>query len=229
MTNLAIKTNTRIYHTLTLIFIFCLLVSNIAEMKITSFLGVAQIGAGTLFFPLLYVMNDVITEVYGFSASRRTIWLALVCNLSFSLLMYGVVHLPDGSDWQEKEAFETIFTLSPRIMAGSLTSYFLGELVNSTIMSLLKLKLKGKMFAARAIFSTFIAAFIESIIFGMIAFYGRIPDDELVKMTITLALIKVLYEILVMPITTWLVIILKRTEKLDVYEQPSLRKVLPSW
>jgi uncharacterized integral membrane protein (TIGR00697 family) len=223
------NTDTKIYHMLTLIFIFCLLISNIAEMKITSFLGVAQIGAGTLFFPMLYVMNDVITEVYGFSASRRTIWLALICNLSFSLLMYGIIHLPDGEDWQEKEAFETIFTLSPRIMIGSLSSYFLGELINSTIMSLLKFKLKGRMFAARAIFSTFVAAFMESIIFGLIAFYGRIPDDELVKMTITLALIKVVYEICVMPITTWLVVLLKNKEQLDVYEQPSLRKVLPSW
>lgn len=196
-----------------------------AEMKIADFFGVAQIGAGTIFFPLLYVLNDVITEVYGFSASRRTIWLALFFNLTFSVLMYLMVLLPEGSDWQEKEAFETMFTLSPRIMVGSLTSYFLGELINATIISHLKLKFKGQLFAVRAIFSTFIASFIESLLFAIIAFYGRVPDDELIKMIITLGLLKVAYEIIVMPFTLIFVKYLKRTEQLDVYEKPSFRKI----
>ena len=69
--------NTKFYYSLTMIFVFCLLISNIAAMKIIDILGIAQVGAGALFFPLLYVLNDVITEIYGFSASRRTIWIAL--------------------------------------------------------------------------------------------------------------------------------------------------------
>ena len=84
----------------------------------------------------------------------------------------------------EKEAFNTIFMLSPRIMAGSLISYFLGELINATIISNLKLKFKGQLFAIRAIFSTFVSSFIESILFGIIAFYGRMSDDELIKMIV---------------------------------------------
>lgn len=220
---------TKFYHLLTLIFVFCLLISNIAEMKIVDVLGVAQVGAGTLFFPLLYVLNDVLTEVYGFSASRRTIWLALCFNTSFSLLMYLIMLLPAGTDWQEKEAFETIFSLSPRIMIGSLTSYFLGELINASIISFLKLQMKGKLFALRAVFSTLVSSFIESVIFGIIAFYGRIPDDELIKMTVMLTIMKVLYEIIIMPFTSMLVHYLKRTEKLDVYEKPALNKIFPSW
>lgn len=221
--------NTKYYSILTITFIFLLFISNMAEMKIVNFFGISELGAGTIFFPLLYVFNDIITEVYGFSASRRTIWLALIFNLTFSLLMYLIIKLPEGADWQEKEAFETIFTLSPRIMAGSLISYFLGELINSSIISHLKFKFKGQLFALRAIFSTFISSFVESILFGLIAFYGRIPDDELIKMIITLSLLKVLYEIVVMPFTIIFVSHLKKVEQLDVYEKPTLRKIFPGW
>ncbi len=76
---------TKFYNLLTIIFIFCLLISNIAEIKIMDVFGLAQVGAGTLFFPLLYVLNDVLTEVYGFSASRRAIWMALFLVLSHVL------------------------------------------------------------------------------------------------------------------------------------------------
>jgi uncharacterized integral membrane protein (TIGR00697 family) len=221
--------NTKFYNALTLIFVFCLFISNIAEMKIIDILGVAQVGAGTLFFPLLYVLNDVITEIYGFSASRRTIWLALCFNLTFTVLMYFIMMLPEGEDWQEKEAFEVIFALSPRIMLGSLISYFLGELINSSIISSLKLQLQGRLFALRAVLSTLISSFIESILFGIIAFYGRIPDDELVKMTVMLTILKVLYEIAVMPFTIMLVNYLKKVENLDVYEKPLLKNIFPSW
>lgn len=221
--------NTKFYSLLTIIFIFLLFISNMAEMKIVNFFGVAQIGAGTIFFPLLYVFNDIITEVYGFSASRRTIWLALFFNLSFSVLMYLIILLPEGEEWMEKEAFNTIFMLSPRIMAGSLISYFLGELINATIISNLKLKFKGQLFAIRAIFSTFVSSFIESILFGIIAFYGRMSDDELIKMIVTLSLLKVFYEIIVMPFTVRFVSYLKKVEQLDVYEKPSLKNIFPGW
>ena len=221
--------NTKFYHILTLIFVFCLFISNIAEMKIIDVMGVAQVGAGTIFFPLLYVLNDIITEVYGFSASHRTIWVALCFNSTFSLLMYLTMLLPEGDNWQEKEAFEVIFALSPRIMIGSLISYFFGELINASIISYLKLSLQGRLFALRAVFSTLISSFLESVMFGIIAFYGRIPDDELIKMTVMLTILKVLYEIIIMPLTIMLVSYLKKTENLDVYEKPSLKKIIPIW
>lgn len=220
---------TKFYNLLTIIFIFCLLISNIAEIKIMDVFGLAQVGAGTLFFPLLYVLNDVLTEVYGFSASRRTIWMALFFNIVFTLLMQLILILPNGEDWQEKEAFETIFSLSPRIIIASLSSYFLRELINASILSVLKLQFRGKLFALRATFSTLISSFLESTMFGVIAFYGRIPDDELIKMTVMLTILKVLYEIITMPLTLMLVNYLKKTENLDVYETPSLRKILPTW
>ena len=119
--------------------------------------------------------------------------------------------------------------LSPRIMIASLSSYFLGELINSSILSILKLQFRGEMFAVRAIFSTLIASFIESVMFGFIAFYGRIPDDELIKMAIMLTILKVLYEIIILPLSQVLVNYLKKSEQLDVYEKPSLKNILPNW
>jgi queuosine precursor transporter len=110
-----------------------------------------------------------------------------------------------------------------------LISYFLGELINASILSVLKLQLHGKLFAIRAIFSSLISSFLESALFGIIAFYGRIPDDELLKMTVMLTILKVLYEIVTMPLTLVLVGYLKKAENLDVYEKPSLKKILPTW
>ncbi len=221
--------NTKLHSLLTITFIFLLFISNMAEIKVVNFFGISQLGAGTIFFPLLYVLNDIITEVYGFSASRRTIWLALIFNISFSLIMYSIIYLPEGDDWLEKDAFETIFNLTPRIMAGSLISYFLGELINASIISHLKLKFNGQFFAMRAIFSTFISSFVESILFGIIAFYKRMPDDELIKMIVTLSLVKVFYEIIVMPFTIIFISYLKKLEQLDVYEKPSFRNIFPKW
>jgi uncharacterized integral membrane protein (TIGR00697 family) len=219
--------STKYYSLLSLVFVFCLMISNLAEIKLVDVMGYAQVGAGTLFFPLLYVLNDIMTEVYGFSASRRTIWTALFFNLLFTGLMQIVMWLPDGADWQEKVAFETVFGISPRIVVGSISSYFVSELINASIISHLKIQLQGRIFAIRALFSTTISSLIESILFGYIAFYGRMPDDELIKMICMLTVVKVLYELFLMPFTVILVQYLKKTEGLDVYEKPSLRKIIP--
>lgn len=222
--------NTKHYHLLTIFFVFCLLISNLAEIKIVDVFSIGQFGAGTIFFPLLYVLNDIITEVYGYKASRKTIWLALFFNLLFSVIMYLVMLLPSGDDWQEKEAFEIIFALSPRIIVGSIVSFFVGELINAIIIANLKLQLKGKVFAIRALFSTLISSFIESVLFAFIAFYGRLPDDELAKMIFMLTLVKVIYEFLIMPLSLRLIRFLKDSEGLDVYEKPTLRATFaPFW
>lgn len=218
--------STKFYSLMSLIFVFCLIISNLAEIKLVDVFGYAQVGGGTLFFPMLYVMNDVITEVYGFSASRRVIWTALTFNLLFTSFMYIVMMLPDGADWQEKAAFETVFGISPRIVLGSISSYFFSELINSSIISYLKIKFAGKIFATRALFSTTVSSFIESVLFGYIAFYGRMPDDELIKMICMLTLVKVMYEFVLMPFTVLLVRYLKKSEGLDVYEKPSLIKII---
>ena len=223
---MSIISSSKHYHTLTLSFTVILLLSNIAEIKICDFFGYS-IGAGTLIFPLLYVLNDVLTEVYGFTAARRTIWIALLWNCIFSIFIYIILLLPSSPHFEQKQAFEQIFFISPRIVLASIFSYFVGELLNSTIIAALKIKFQGRFFALRAIFSTLISSGTESAVFGYIAFAGRLPNSELVEMIIMLTLIKVAYEILIMPMTLKFTSFLKRSEGKDVFEKPSLKAFIP--
>lgn len=217
---------TKYYNIISTMFTVCLLMSNVAELKICDFFGYS-IGAGTLIFPLVYILNDILTEVYGFSCSRKAIWQALFINCIFSTFLYFITILPPSEHWGEQESFEKLFFVSPRIVIASLLSYLVGEMINATIISSLKIKFSGRYFVVRAIFSTFVGSLIESVIFGYIAFYGRIPNDSLVEMITLLTIIKLLYETLAMPITIKIVCFLKQAEKIDSYEKPLLANIFP--
>lgn len=224
-----LSSNKHYYNLITITFIVCLILSNIAEIKICDFFGYT-IGAGTIIFPLLYILNDVVTEVYGFLASRKTIWLALCFNILFSIFLYLTTLLPTSEYGQEQQqAFATVFSISPRIVIASVLSYFVGELINAIIISSLKIKFQGRLFALRATFSTFIASLMESMMFCYIAFLGVIPSAELVKMVCLLTIIKVLYEILSLPLTVRLVAFLKRADMSDVFSKPSLNQLIPNF
>lgn len=217
--------NKRYYNNITIAYVVCLLFSNIGAIKICDFWGFA-IDAGTIIFPLLYILNDVLTEVYGFTASRKTILLALFYNIIFSVFIYIVILLPASPFWHDQQAFETIFLISPRIVIASIVSYFVGELINALIMSLLKIKFHGKIYALRAVFSTLIGSLIDTSIFSYIAFWGRIPQWELIKMIGLLTIIKVTYEIIALPLTIKFVNFLKKADNSDVYEKPSLKGLI---
>lgn len=216
------------YNTISIAFILCLLMSNIAEIKICSFFGYS-IGAGTIIFPLIYILNDILTEVYGFTSSRKTIWAALFVNCVFSMFLYVVTLLPPSEYWHDQAIFEKLFLVSPRIVIASIISYLVGEMVNSCIIASLKIKFHGKFFATRAIFSTLAGAMVESALFGYIAFFHRIPDMELINMILLLTVVKVLYEIVAMPLTIKIVYRLKRAEGKDVYEKPTFNNMFPQF
>lgn len=211
------------YCPLMIAFAVCLIISNLAAIKICNFFGL-NLPGGILIFPFLYILNDILTEVYGFSASRRVIWTGLLCNLTISLVLYLVVVLPPASFWKGQASFEYVFSLSPRIFFASCISYLIGELLNAVILSSLKLKLKGQFFAFRAIFSTILGSFVESIIFCYMAFWGSITHTEILKMSLILTMVKMSYEILVMPVTVKIVAFLKLSEKKDVFERPDIKK-----
>lgn len=221
-------TKSSFYYPLTIMFILCLLISNLAAIKICNFWGV-NVPGGILIFPLLYIINDVLTEVYGFSASRKVVWIALLSNLIFSVFLYIVVLMPYPEYWYEQESFAKIFSLSPRIFFASTISYLFGEMTNATILSLLKLRFKGKFFALRAIISTFIGALLESIVFCFAGFFGKFDVYQISIMALSLTIIKVIYEMLVMPITMRVVGFLKFKEAKDVFEKPSFKELFPSF
>ena len=215
----------RYYNILTIVFIICLITSNLAAVKLWEINGLTLPG-GIIIFPLLYVINDVLTEVYGFSASRRVIWIALISTLFLALILSLVIHLPPAQPWSNQQAFSGVFSLAPRIFIASISSYFIGELLNASTISTLKIMLEGKHFAMRAILSTVVGAFIETSIFAVVAFGSTLPLVKLFSMIITMTSLKVVYEFMVLPFTSRLVQFLRSTENTDSYEKPSWRGVL---
>lgn len=181
--NLKTSVNTNAYkyfNIITISFIICLIVSNLAATKLWQ-IGSLTLPGGIIIFPLLYVLNDILTEVYGFRASRKVIWLALFYNLVLTLILYSVIYLPPSEHWSNQEAYSYIFSLSPRIFIASISSYFVGELLNATAISMLKIMYQGKFFAFRAILSTCVGALIETSMFAIIAFGTILPLQNLIS------------------------------------------------
>ena len=213
------------YDTITIAFIVCLITANLGATKLWQ-VGPHALPGGIFVFPMLYVLNDILTEVYGFTASRRVIWLALYSNLFIALVLYAVVFLPPSDHWPHQEAFVQIFSIAPRIFIASLGSYFIGELLNASVISTLKIMLEGRNFGLRAILSTCVGAFIETSIFASIAFGLKLPASYLLSMIFTLTALKVLYELAALPITVKVTSYLKITEDMDSYEKPSWHGVM---
>lgn len=218
--------NFKYFHLLSLLFFTCLLVSNLAATKLIA-IGNMTLPGGIFIFPLMYVLTDTLTEVYGFSASRKVIWGALLYQSVITIILAIVCYLPASEHWHNQEGFSAVFLMSPRILIASILSYLIGEGINASVMSMLKVKLKGDYFVTRALISTSLAAFLETFIFALIAFFGYLNITQLLTMVTTMSLIKVTYEFCAMPLTVKLVTFLKREEDIDVYELPTLKKLNP--
>ena len=224
MTKIPEKKNFKYYNLISFAFVICLVTANLAATKLVQF-GSLTVPGGIIIFPLLYVINDILTEVYGFSASRRVIWIALYCNLFMTLILSIVVKLPPSDHSHTHEEFATIFALTPKIFLASLSSYFIGELLNASAISTLKIMLEGRNFAFRTILSTCVGAFVETAIFASIAFGAFLPISQLLSMIFTMTALKVTYELIVLPFTVRITTFLKKSEGIDSFERPSWRGV----
>lgn len=175
--------------------------------------------AGTLIFPLSFILSDTITEVYGYKETRRAIWCGFFFNLLF--LGYGtlVTHLPSPAAAPYNREFDTLLTFEWRIIAASIISYFCAEPLNAFIMAKLKLRCQGRYMAARFVSSTLLASAVDTAIFTSIAFYGLMPGDALVIMALTMWFIKVVIEVLGLPFSLRLARYLKKVENRDIYDR----------
>lgn len=212
---------------LTLIFVVCLIVSNLVEIK-TVDIGPLTITSGLILFPLSYIINDCIVEVYGFAKARLVIWAGFAMSLLVAILLNIVLWLPGGADWHHQEAMEKIYSQVPRIMAASFVAFVSGSLVNAYVMSRLKRSAARKgdadgkrRFSVRAILSTLFGEGVDSLIFFPIAFAGILPFDTIVTLILTQTGLKTLYEILILPLTIIVVTRLKRLEGLDTVDTPA--------
>ncbi len=203
---------------LAMLFLGFLLTANVIGEKPLVF-GPVILPAGLLLFPMTYLLGDVITELYGFAQSRRVIWMGMLCNLFMALMCRIAISLPADISWTHHEAYAQILGSSSRLMVISVTTYFLGELSNAYIVSGLKRKMQGRFFWARALCGSWVGEFIETSLFMPLAFYGRIPNEQLLKMAVFYYCFKVAYALCAMPFANQLVRALKKKlQKMDAQQ-----------
>jgi queuosine precursor transporter len=205
-------------------FVAILLLSNvIGAGKIAAFPlpngGEWAFGAGILFFPLSYVIGDVLTEVYGYARARRCIW-AGFCGLVFMAVMsMVVVALPPASSWHGQEAYNQIFGQVPQIVFASILAFWAGEFVNSYVLARMKIWTKGKRLWTRTIGSTVVGQGVDSLIFYPVAFFGVMDAQTIIWLGLTQWGLKVAWEVILTPVTYAVVGWLKRREGIDVYDE----------
>ncbi|HBI57886.1 MAG TPA: hypothetical protein DDY12_02360 [Porphyromonadaceae bacterium] len=202
-------------------FCVCLIVSNLMEIK-TVDLGPLTITAGVIVFPISYIINDCIVEVYGFSKARLVIWLGFLMNLLVSLLLQVGIWLPGAESWEDQESMEVIFGAVPRIFVASFIAFLCGSMVNAYVMSRMKIASGGRNFSFRAILSTVFGEGVDSLIFFPIAFGGILAWSEIAALILTQTVLKTVYEILILPVTMRVVKFLRNREGGDVTDDPGM-------
>ena len=207
-------------------FVTILLLSNVlgagkvAQVRLPV-VGDWPFGAGILFFPLSYVIGDVLTEVYGYARARRCIWAGTAALLFMAFMAMVVVALPPAPDWGGQAAYEQVFGQVPRIVFASILAFWAGEFANSLVLAKMKVWSKGRHLWTRTIGSTLVGQGIDSLIFYPLAFWGAAgwTNDLVIKVLLTQWALKVAWEALLTPATYAAVGFLKRREGVDVYDE----------
>lgn len=205
------------------VFTVCLITSNFFVPRVWQVGSLPlQLSGAVLLFPVSYIINDCLTEVYGYRRARLVIWLAFAMS-AFVALMSGLVCLlPDPLDPGSKpvsDSFNSLFALVPRTTVASLLAFLCGSTLNSLVMSKMKVSSRGRAFGVRAILSSVAGELLDSCIFFPIVFWGIMSTESILKLVITQVVVKTLYELIVLPFTTVCVRYLKRKEQTDVYDE----------
>jgi len=202
-----------------------LLLSNVIGAEKRSFIDLPRIGpwpfgAGILFFPISYLIDDILTEVYGYARARRAIWAGFAALAFMAVMEWTVVHLPVAPGWTGQEAYERVFGSGWRIIIASMSAFFVGDFVESATMAKLKIWSGGKRLWMRFWGSTIVGEGIDSLIFYPLAFYGMAdwPADIMLQVMLSQFVLKVSWEVLLTPVTYAVVGWLKRKEGIDVYD-----------
>lgn len=197
-------------------FTVCLIASNLFATKIFSLTGINLPGA-VVIFPISYILNDCLAEVWGYRKARLIIWTGFLMNLFVVLAAQLVVWLPPASFWDAAPHFNYVFSMAPRVFIASLLAFLAGSTLNAYVLSRMKAASQGKYFAVRAIVSSLAGEMLDSAIFMPIAFFGT-PVKILLGMMVAQVSFKVLYEIVILPVTARFVAFLKRVENEDVID-----------
>ena len=200
-----------------ILFNVCLIAANLLETKVIQ-VGSITVTAGLLVFPISYIINDCIAEVWGFKKARLIIWSGFAMNFFVVALGLIAVALPAAPFWEGEQHFDFVFGMAPRIVVASLLAFLVGSFLNAYVMSKMKVASGGRNFSARASWSTVVGETADSLIFFPIAFGGLIAWPELLVMMGTQIVLKSLYEVIILPITIRVVKAVKRIDGSDVYD-----------
>jgi len=207
----------RYYDLLVHVFVVILLISNLVGQKITA-VGPFRVSGAQLFFPITYIFGDVFTEVYGYGASRRAIWIGFFASALLAAMGLVTVWLPPAPGWDGQAAFAKVFEFMPRLIAASLVAFWCGEFANSFVMAKMKLLTKGRYLWTRTLGSTVAGQAVDTIVVMVLAFGGSLNAALIGNLIVSGYLGKVLYEVAATPVTYWIVNSLKRREGVDVFD-----------
>jgi uncharacterized integral membrane protein (TIGR00697 family) len=199
------------------LFVTCLLTANTTAAKLVAIDGVT-LPAGIVIFPISYILGDVLTEVWGYAAARRVIWLGFACNALMVAAVWVGGELPPAPFWKGQAAYQEILGQTPRIVGASFVAYLVGEFANSYVLARLKLATGGRWLWTRTIGSTIVGEGLDSALFIALAFGGLVPVDALLGIVLGQWWVKVLYETLATPLTYAAVGWLKSREHVDTFD-----------
>ncbi|ETD19946.1 MULTISPECIES: queuosine precursor transporter [Prevotellaceae] len=201
-----------------ILFCVCLIAANVLETKQIA-VGPVSLTGGLIVFPVSYIINDCVCEVWGYRKARLLIWTGFAMNFFFVALGAICDAIPGASYWTNDAGFHAVFGLAPRIALASFVAFLAGSFANAYVMSKMKIASKGKNFSARAILSTVAGEGIDSLIFFPLALSGVVPAGELPLLMLWQVVLKTVYEIIVLPVTIRVVHALKKHEGEDVYDE----------
>ena len=200
-----------------ILFNVCLIAANLLETKVIQ-IGSLTVTAVLLVFPISYMINDCIAEVWGFKKARLIIWSGFAMNFFVVALGLIAVAIPAAPFWEGEEHFDFVFGMAPRIVAASLMAFLVGSFLNAYVMSKMKVASRGRHFSARAILSTLVGETADSLIFFPVAFGGIIAWRELLIMMCIQIILKSMYEVIILPVTIRVVKAIKKIDGSDVYD-----------
>jgi len=220
----------KLYSVFTGLFVSTLIISNVASSaKIIAF-GPFVFPGGALIFPISFIFGDILTEVYGYERSRKVIWTGFFCLVLATLNFYIVQIIPGASFWNNQAAYDSIFSIVPRVVLGSMSAYFLGEFCNSWVLSKMKYRAEGKRGASQAwrfIASTVVGEAVDSVVVLVIGFSGVLSIQQMIQVGGSLYVFKVLYEIIATPLSTRVANWVKRVEGVDQIDTPETTNYNP--
>ena len=206
-----------LYLFFSVLFCVCLITANVLETKQIQ-IGCLSLTGGLIVFPVSYIINDCVCEVYGYARARLLIWLGFVMNFIFVVFGALADAIPGAPYWNNDEGFHAVFGLAPRIAAASFVAFVVGSFINAYVMSRMKIASRGKHFSLRAVVSTVLGEGADSLVFFPLALWGVVPNAELLILIITQVVLKTLYEVMVLPLTIWVVKKAKKHEQLDFFD-----------